>query len=182
MPWRVAGDNPALLTLTVNVVACVGVAMPDAGVTESQLAPSVVTASVANVSAEPVRFDTATLCDPAGAPPTACVKINPVGTTTAPGLLPAGSTFRITETDSGELFAVADVTWICPLYWPGVRLAGFTDTITTGTFAELASVLPELGVTESQLPVSVTELATDQSITPVPLLKMPKLCEGTVPP
>jgi hypothetical protein len=44
-------------------------------------------------------------------------------------------------------------------------------------------VLPEVGVIESQLlpPVTVV-LDTDQSMTPLPLLRIPKVCGGTIPP
>src|SRR5271157_203100 len=178
-----AGESPVVLTETVKVVAWVGVAAPVAGVTENQLAPSLVSFPVANVSCEPVRFDRVMFCDPAEVPPAACVKISPVGRTRGPGLLPAGRTFRITETNWGVSTAVADVTLTCPLYWPGVRLAGFTDTVTNGTVNELASVVPDAGVTDSQaLPPVRVELDTDQSMEPLPLLRMPKVCGGTIPP
>jgi len=49
------------------------------------------------------------VCDP-GLLPGAPMKINPVGRISAPGLLPAGSTFNTTETDCGEFGAPGAVT------------------------------------------------------------------------
>ena len=88
-----------LLTETVREVVCVSVATPVAGVTENQLAPSLVSFPVVNVCCAPVRFDSVIVCEPAHVPPTASVKIRPVGSTRGP----AGRKFRITETYSGVL-------------------------------------------------------------------------------
>jgi hypothetical protein len=152
------------------------------GDTDNQLLPSFVSVPVVKVICLAVRLESPKVCVPAAAPPVACVKIRPVGRTRGPGLLPAGRTFRITETNWGELFAVVDATWISPLYWPALRFEGFTETATSGTASELASVFPDNGVTESQLLPETVDDVTVHAIVPLPLFRIPKVCDGTTPP
>jgi hypothetical protein len=181
IPPRIPGARPVLFTETVTVVACVGDTVPEAGVTDSQLAPSSVTVDVAKDSANPVRFASATVCDSAAAAPGACAKMRPAGSTSGPGLLPEGRTFRVTETNSGVLLAVDDVIWISPLYWPGIRFAGFTETVRRGIADELGSDVPEVGVSASQLPPETVEPATLQFMAPTPPFRIAKLCDGGDP-
>jgi hypothetical protein len=148
--------------------------VPLAGAADSQLPPDAVTKVTVKFSvAEPALIETGW---PTGAfPPIWYENVSEAGAATTGG---GAVTVNVTGTASGLLDALAAVIEIVPLYVPGVRPVGLTETLIVGD----ACVLPLVGETLSQLPPETVDDAAVKFNTAPELCTVRFWAEGAVPP
>jgi hypothetical protein len=160
VPVYVPAASPVVFTDTTSVLG----AVPEVGVTLSQLPPDVVDALADHVSVPPPAFVNETFCAAGLAPPAVPLKVSVAGVKAIAG--PGGFTLSVTATVCGVLVAPGAVTVIVPLYVPAAKPEMFTAAAT------VLGAVPEVGETLSQLPPEVVEAAAVQVIVPPPVLEI----------